>query len=125
MFSRKQKHIMLKFFSLFSVVRGYNILVIIIAQYLTSIYILAPNLPVGKVLFDVNVLMLVLASTSAIAAGYIINSFYDSDKDFINRPLIFFHWSLLVMFLLELCYFFHCTFLLFGFIHISSKSFYL
>ncbi|MFT6826051.1 MAG: 4-hydroxybenzoate polyprenyltransferase [Patiriisocius sp.] len=86
MFSRKQKHIMLKFFSLFSVVRGYNILVIIIAQYLTSIYILAPNLPVGKVLFDVNVLMLVLASTSAIAAGYIINSFYDSDKDFINRP---------------------------------------
>jgi 4-hydroxybenzoate polyprenyltransferase len=86
MFSRKQKHIMLKFFSLFSVVRGYNILVIIIAQYLPSIYILAPNLPVGKVLFDVNVLMLVLASTSAIAAGYIINSFYDSDKDFINRP---------------------------------------
>jgi 4-hydroxybenzoate polyprenyltransferase len=86
MFSRKQKHIMLKFFSLFSVVRGYNILVIIIAQYLASIYILAPNLPVGKVLFDVNVLMLVLASTSAIAAGYIINSFYDSDKDFINRP---------------------------------------
>jgi 4-hydroxybenzoate polyprenyltransferase len=86
MFSRKQKHIMLKFFSLFSVVRGYNILVIIIAQYLTSIYILAPNLPVGKVLFDVNVLMLVLASTSAIAAGYIINSFYDSDKDLINRP---------------------------------------
>lgn len=71
---------------MFSVVRGYNILVIIIAQYLTSIYILAPNLPVGKVLFDVNVLMLVLASTSAIAAGYIINSFYDSDKDFINRP---------------------------------------
>ena len=45
---------MLKFFSLFSVVRGYNILVIILAQYLTSIYILAPNLPLGDVLFDVN-----------------------------------------------------------------------
>tara|TARA_B100000795_G_scaffold74419_1_gene52757 strand:+ start:15240 stop:16145 length:906 start_codon:yes stop_codon:yes gene_type:complete len=86
MFSRKQKHIMLKFFSLFSVVRGYNILVIILAQYLTSVYILAPNLPVGKVLFDVNVLLLVLASAAAIAAGYIINSFYDSEKDLINRP---------------------------------------
>ena len=78
---------MLKFFSLFSVVRGYNILVIILAQYLTSIYILAPNLPLGDVLFDLNVLMLVLSSAAAIAAGYIINSFYDSDKDIINRPI--------------------------------------
>jgi 4-hydroxybenzoate polyprenyltransferase len=67
-------------------VRGYNILVIILAQYLTAIYILAPDLPLGKVLFDVNLLMLVLASAAAIAGGYIINSFYDSEKDLINRP---------------------------------------
>jgi len=86
MLSRKQKHFLLKFFSLFSVVRGYNILVIVIAQYLTSIYILAPDLPLRKVLFDVNLLMLVLASSAAIAGGYIINSFYDSEKDLINRP---------------------------------------
>ncbi|QNJ97143.1 ubiquinone biosynthesis protein UbiA [Constantimarinum furrinae] len=69
-----------------SIVRGYNILIIILAQYLTSVYILAPELPVRKVIFDVNLLMLVLASASAIAAGYIINSFYDSEKDLINRP---------------------------------------
>ena len=86
MLNRKQKLFLLKFFSLFSVVRGYNILIIVIAQYLTSIYILAPDLPVRQVLFDVNLLMLVLASSSAIAAGYIINSFYDSEKDLINRP---------------------------------------
>ena len=86
MLSRKQKHFLLKFFSLFSVVRGYNILVIALAQYLTSIYILAPELPVKKVLFDLNLLMLVLASAAAIAGGYIINSFYDSEKDLINRP---------------------------------------
>lgn len=86
MLTRKQKLFLLKFFSLFSVVRGYNILIIVIAQYLTSIYILAPDLPVRKVLFDVNLLMLVLASSSAIASGYIINSFYDSEKDLINRP---------------------------------------
>ena len=86
MLNRKQKLFLLKFFSLFSVVRGYNILIIVIAQYLTSIYILAPDLPVRKVLFDVNLLMLVLASSSAIASGYIINSFYDSEKDLINRP---------------------------------------
>lgn len=70
-----------------SVVRGYNILIIVIAQYLTSIYILAYNKPLSQVLFDVNLFMLVLASAAAIAGGYIINNFYDSEKDLINRPI--------------------------------------
>ena len=87
MLSRKQKHILLKFFSMFSVVRGYNILVIIIAQYLTSIFILAHKLPFREVVFDPNLLMLVLASAATIAGGYIINNFYDSEKDLINRPI--------------------------------------
>ena len=86
MLSRKQKHILLKFFSMFSVVRGYNILIIVIAQYLTSIYILAHNKPLKQVVFDLNLLMLVLASSATIAGGYIINNFYDSEKDLINRP---------------------------------------
>ncbi|WP_290699639.1 geranylgeranylglycerol-phosphate geranylgeranyltransferase [Lacinutrix sp.] len=86
MFTRNQKHILIKFFSLFSVVRGYNILIIVIAQYLTSIYIFAHDKPAKKVLLDVNLLMLVLASAAIIAAGYIINNFYDSEKDLINRP---------------------------------------
>jgi 4-hydroxybenzoate polyprenyltransferase len=86
MFSRKQKHVLLKFFSMFSVVRGYNILIIVIAQYLSSIYILAHNKSLGEVILDLNLLMLVLASSATIAAGYIINNFYDSEKDLINRP---------------------------------------
>jgi 4-hydroxybenzoate polyprenyltransferase len=71
---------------MFSVVRGYNILIIVIAQYLTSIFILAHNKPLRMVVFDLNLLMLVLASSLVIAAGYIINNFYDSEKDLINRP---------------------------------------
>ena len=86
MLSRKQKHVILKFFSLFSVVRGYNILIVILAQYLASIYIFAPDKPVKSVVLDINLLMLVLASAASIAAGYIINNFYDSEKDLINRP---------------------------------------
>ncbi|MFP4845050.1 geranylgeranylglycerol-phosphate geranylgeranyltransferase [Winogradskyella sp. PE311] len=86
MLSRRQKHILLKFFSLFSVVRGYNILVVVIAQYLASIYIFAPDKTIKAVLFDINLLMLVLASSATIAAGYIINNFYDSEKDLINKP---------------------------------------
>lgn len=71
---------------MFSVVRGYNILIVVIAQYLTSIYILAHDKTLREVVFDVNLLMLVLASAATIAGGYIINNFYDSEKDLINRP---------------------------------------
>lgn len=67
-------------------VRGYNILVVIIAQYLTSAFILAHDKPLRKILFDPNLFFLVLASSSVIASGYIINNFYDSEKDLINRP---------------------------------------
>ncbi len=86
MLSRTQKHFILKVFSLFSVVRGYNVLIVVIAQYLASVYIFAPDLNVKDVLFNVNLLMLVLASSATIASGYIINNFYDSEKDLINRP---------------------------------------
>ena len=86
MLNRKQKYFFIKLFSLFSIIRGYNVLIIVLAQYLTSIYILAPNLSDKEIIFDVNLFMIVLASASAIASGYIINNFYDSDKDLINRP---------------------------------------
>jgi len=59
---------------------------ITLAQYLASIYILAPDLPLRSVIFDPNLFVLVLASALVISAGYIINSFYDSEKDLINRP---------------------------------------
>ena len=86
MLNRKNKLLLLKVLSLFSVVRGYNILVIAFAQYLASIYILAPDLPLRKVVFDINLLVIVIASAMVIAAGYIINNFYDAEKDLINKP---------------------------------------
>ncbi|TVZ52916.1 geranylgeranylglycerol-phosphate geranylgeranyltransferase [Dokdonia sp. Hel_I_53] len=86
MLSRKNKRFILKLVSLISVVRGYNILIIVIAQYLTSIFILAPDLRLRDILFDINLFFIVLAGVFTIAAGYIINNFYDSEKDLINRP---------------------------------------
>ena len=87
MVSRRHKLLLIKFFSLFSVIRGYNILVLILAQYLTSIYILSKKETIKEVLFDLNLFLIVLASSLCIASGYIINNFYDSDKDLINRPI--------------------------------------
>ncbi len=86
MFSRKNKLLLLKVLSLFSVVRGYNILIIALAQYLASIYILAPELPLRGVVLDLNLFMIVVASVLVIASGYIINNFYDAEKDLINKP---------------------------------------
>ncbi|WP_037317344.1 geranylgeranylglycerol-phosphate geranylgeranyltransferase [Salegentibacter sp. Hel_I_6] len=86
MASTSNKRLLLKMLSLFSVVRGYNILVLIVAQYLTSAFILAPELPLRQILFDDNLFFLILSSATVIASGYIINNFYDSEKDLINRP---------------------------------------
>lgn len=86
MLTRKNKLLLLKLLSLFSVVRGYNILMIVLAQYLASIYILSPDLPLRKVIFDLNLFLIVVASALVIASGYIINNFYDAEKDLINRP---------------------------------------
>lgn len=87
MSTSKAKQITLKFFSLFSTVRGYNILVLIGAQYLAAIFIFSPAKSLREVVFDLHFLFLILGCVFVIAAGYIINNFYDSKVDKINRPL--------------------------------------
>ena len=84
--SRSHQRLAIKIFGLFSLVRGYNIVVLILAQYLTSRYILAPSSSFYEILFDLKLFYLVLATAFSTAAGYIINNFYDAEKDQINRP---------------------------------------
>lgn len=85
--TRNKHSIFYKFFSLLSIVRGYNVLLIVIAQYLASIFIFSPEKKLSTVLFDSNLFFVVIASACVIASGYIINNFYDADKDKINRPV--------------------------------------
>lgn len=84
--NRRSKLLIMKIVSLFSVIRGYNIPIIIIAQYLSALFILAPEKKPIHVILDINLFLIVLATVLTIASGYIINSFYDSKKDLINRP---------------------------------------
>lgn len=87
MLSRKHKLLLKKIASMFSVIRGYNIPVIALAQYLSAVFILSPpHMPALDVVLNIDIFLLMLASTIAIASGYIINNFYDSEKDLINRP---------------------------------------
>jgi len=82
----KRKSILFKFLSIFSVVRIYNILFIVLAQYLTSIFILSEK-RLFEVILDYNLFLLIFCSTISIASGYIINNFYDKKKDIINKPI--------------------------------------
>ena len=86
MFTSTQKQVMLKLFSMFVVVRGFNLALIVFAQYITAIFIMAPNQSLSEILFDRPLFALILATVGAIASGYIINNFYDTEKDVINRP---------------------------------------
>ena len=80
------KHTLLKIISIFSLVRGYNIGLVVLAQYLTSVFILAHEKPMLEVLLDPSLFVLVFSTVASIASGYIINNFYDQEKDLINRP---------------------------------------
>ncbi|MDA9874827.1 geranylgeranylglycerol-phosphate geranylgeranyltransferase [Flavobacteriaceae bacterium] len=72
---------------MFVVVRGFNLALIVIAQYITAIFIMAPpSQSLSQILLDRSLFALILATVGAIASGYIINNFYDSEKDSINRP---------------------------------------
>ena len=86
MLKRKSKLLLMKIFSLFSVVRGYNIPIIVLAQYLSSIFILDKEKRALDIILDWRLFIIVFVSTLTIASGYIINNFYDSAKDLINRP---------------------------------------
>ena len=86
MFTKVQKQLILKLFSMFVVVRGFTLLMIILAQYLTAIFIMAPSQSLWEVLLDRSLFALIIATVLSIASGYIINNFYDSEKDSINRP---------------------------------------
>ncbi len=86
-FSFFNKKILLKILSLFSVVRGYNVIFMIFAQLVSSIFIFSDSNDFFSVILDYNIWFIALSSSASISAGYIINNFYDSDKDLINRPL--------------------------------------
>ncbi len=83
----KKYSFLFKFLSLLSVVRGYNIAIIVLAQYLAAIFIFSPEKPLKEILFNLDLYFIVLATVCVIAAGYIINNFYDSKKDKINKPI--------------------------------------
>ncbi len=77
-----------KIFGVFYVVRIHNIFLLVLAQYLTSIFILSSS-ESWKIIFDKNLFLVILCSTICIVSGFIVNDYYDVKKDSINTPIKF------------------------------------
>lgn len=84
--SRAQKILIFKVLALLSLVRWYNIFFLALSQYLAVIFILHEPQQWWSLLRDLNLHGIVFASLFSVAGGYIINNFYDLEKDLINRP---------------------------------------
>ncbi|NPA43784.1 MAG: UbiA family prenyltransferase [Chlorobi bacterium] len=69
---------------LISLVRLQNVLVLLVAQTLVAWKVYGESL--SQVLFDKRFVLMLLATGSAISAGYIIDHFYHLKRDRINRP---------------------------------------
>jgi 4-hydroxybenzoate polyprenyltransferase len=85
-FSSAQRVFVIKSLVFFSLVRWYNLLLIAAAQYLTAIKILNPHhyTPL-QVLANPQLHWIVFSTALIIAGGYLINAFYDYEKDLANH----------------------------------------
>jgi 4-hydroxybenzoate polyprenyltransferase len=84
--NRRQKLLIFKLSALLSLVRWYNIFFLALAQYLAAIFILNNQQRWWHTLLNPDLHFMVFASLFCVAGGYLINNFYDLEKDLINRP---------------------------------------
>lgn len=84
--NRKQRLLLFKLSALLSMLRWYNIFFLALAQYLAVIFILNDPAHWLRSLLNPNLHLIVFASLFCVAGGYLINNFYDLEKDLINRP---------------------------------------
>ncbi|HYG15151.1 MAG TPA: geranylgeranylglycerol-phosphate geranylgeranyltransferase [Bacteroidia bacterium] len=81
-----QRITVIKTLVFFSLVRWYNLVLIAVAQYLTAIKILRPSkISPLEVLATPQLHWIVFSTALIIAGGYIINAFYDYEKDLANH----------------------------------------
>lgn len=83
---QKRNSFYLKIISLLSTVRWKNILVTVFAQYLAFLFAFNTKDDLWNSLVKTKVHLIIAATAFILAGGYIINNFYDLEKDIINRP---------------------------------------
>lgn len=83
--SSSSAKLFLQAIGLFSLVRGINVLVLMMAQVLAAVFIFSSS-EIIPTLMDINLWLIVVATAFSVSGGYIFNAFFDEEKDLINRP---------------------------------------
>jgi 4-hydroxybenzoate polyprenyltransferase len=84
--SRRSKAKLILLLGFIKLVRLPNLLIIVLTQYITRIFLIGPKENWWQHITDVNLMLLVLSTVLVAAAGYIINDYYDIKIDTINKP---------------------------------------
>ena len=83
---QNNKPILVKFLALLSIARWYNIFLVIVSLYFVQIFIFDTSKRFLLTLQSINIHLYVFSILFIIMGGYLINSFYDFEKDMINQP---------------------------------------
>ena len=84
--SETKKSTLIKLLALLSIARWYNILLILISLYFVQIFIFDTSKRFLLTLQSVDIHLYVFSILFIIMGGYLINAFYDFEKDMINQP---------------------------------------
>lgn len=84
--SKEQRTVLVKFLAYLGLVRWYNLFLIALAQYLAVFFVLEHVHTWQSVLANPGLHFLVFSSGLIIAGGYLVNAFYDQEKDLANNP---------------------------------------
>ncbi|MEC8738798.1 MAG: UbiA family prenyltransferase [Bacteroidota bacterium] len=82
----RQKYFFLKLAALLNVVRWYNVLLVALIQYTTVLFVYDSRKTKIELMSNVQLHLIVLATAFVVASGFLLNSFYNLEKDLINRP---------------------------------------
>ena len=84
--TQKRDSTFLKLVALLSSVRWKNVLITAVAQYIAFLFAFNTKENIWHSLGEIKVHLIILSTALILSAGYIINNFYDVEKDLINRP---------------------------------------
>lgn len=83
---RSRSSRLLKWIALLQLVRWRVVLLTLLVQYLAAYFVFAAPVTLEHLLLNFRLHLIVLCTSLIISAGFIINSFYDLERDAINHP---------------------------------------
>ena len=86
---KSTKNIFIRIFSLFIHLRLPNLFVLLVALYFSAAYLFSNTNSLLLIFYDFPIHALIWSSVLSVGAGYLINYFYDLEKDKISKPFTF------------------------------------